>query len=57
VPDGDATSFFVFDADGAFLGRVRADRELGGFRIRGNHLVAAGHTPLGEPVVRLYRIG
>jgi len=62
VEDGQFGAFDVFnaldvrDVGGNYSVTIEVDAPINGFRIRGQYLVAASETPIGEPIVLLYRI-
>ncbi|MDH5643275.1 MAG: 6-bladed beta-propeller [Gemmatimonadota bacterium] len=54
--EGDGGSLDVFTPSGEYSHSIALGVPIKHIRIRGNYLVVATETPVGEPVVRLYRI-
>lgn len=56
VPTGQPGFFDVFSPEGELALTIQLDVPLHRFRIRGDRIVIASETPIGEPVVRVYSI-
>lgn len=56
VAEGEPGRFDVFDPSGAHRTTIQVDVPVGAFRIRGDRVVIASETSIGEPVVHLFRI-
>lgn len=56
VEEGASGILDVFAPDGEHLKTIRLDVPVGSFRVRGDRVAVASETPIGEPVVHVFRI-